>query len=270
MIPILYCGNAAAFDGIYLSTVSVASHTTHALDVYLFTMDYTERDKRYTPLTPHHRLYLEERLREYHPDTQVRLLDVGELYRTHMGENPNEASQYTPYALLRLLADLVPDLPDKLLYLDTDTMAMGDLATLWHIPVSGYEYAAVRDHYGACFFGFRYINSGVMLWNLALMRESGILEKARRYLKRKKVFLADQTALNRCVKRKKILPRRFNEQKTIRKSTLIRHFSMTIHWFPFRTENIKPWQVDLVHDRLGIHDFDLILEEYLRRKPTFP
>ena len=70
---------------------------------------------------------------------------------------------------------------------------------------------------------------------------------------------------NKYARKKKFLPFKFNEQKKLKDDTIIRHFSMTIKFFPkFRTQNIKPWNIDKVHSVLGITEFDDILDEYIR------
>lgn len=45
---------------------------------------------------------------------------------------------------MRLFADLVPDMPDKVLYLDVDLLFNRDIRLLYDIDVEGYEYAAAR------------------------------------------------------------------------------------------------------------------------------
>lgn len=268
MIHLLYAGNTRVFDGLFLSALSVAAHTSAPLFVSVLTMDYTEKDARFTPITPAQCAYLERRLQRENPESRVNLLDVGDLYRQYLAGNPNEAVSYTPYTLLRLLADRIPALPERVIYLDTDTLARGDIRTLWEYDLGGCEIGAVRDNYGCHFFGINYINAGVLLLDLARIRETGMLSRALARCAEKKLFLSDQNAINRETRRKRILPRRFNEQQRIRPDTLIRHFSMTIHLFPRpHKRNIKPWDVTRVREELGIHEFDPLLDEYLAALP---
>ena len=270
-IPILYAGNTKVFDGIVISLLSMIKHHTGALDVYLFTMDLRDVDPAFTPISEAQRHYLEGICREVHPESRVMLKDVGDCYRDTLMHAPNQDNQYTPYTFLRLFADRFPTLPDKLIYLDTDTVLAGDIAQLYGQELGNAEFAGVRDRYGCRFFGINYLNAGVLLLNLPKIRETGLFRRALDACARKKIFLSDQTALNRCAGQKKILPRRFNEQKELRGDTVIRHFSMTIRWLPrFRTQNVKPWQVDRVHEILHITSFDDVLNDYLSRKPGFP
>ncbi len=266
-IPILYAGNDRVFDGVMISLLSVIKHHRGVLDVYLFTMDLSDVCDDYRPIREEQRAYLEKMIRAVNPESRVTLLDVGKYYRETLLNAENQDNLYTPYSFLRLYADQIPSLPDKLIYLDTDTVLCGDIEELYREPLGGAEFAAVRDYYGRIFLGINYLNSGVLLLNLPRIRETKLFERAIKQCAEKKIFLPDQTTLNRFAVKKRILPRRFNEQHKVRKDTLIRHFSMTIRWFPrFRTQNIKPWQVDKVHDVLKIHNFDDILNDYLMRK----
>ena len=57
------------------------------------------------------------------------------------------------------------------------------------------------------------MNSGVLLLNLANMKNNNSLTKCRKMCLERKMLLPDQTALNKCCNRKLFLPRKFNEQK---------------------------------------------------------
>ena len=49
------------------------------------------------------------------------------IYEKEFANCANENAYCTPYTLLRLLADLVPNMPSKLLYLDIDMMIGDDI-----------------------------------------------------------------------------------------------------------------------------------------------
>ncbi len=268
-LPILYAGNGRVFDGILISLLSVIKHCDANLDVWVLTMDLRDIDEAYAPITEKQRAFLEDICREKNPESRVHLYDAGQHYRDTLLHAPNQNTQYTPFAFLRLYATHIQDLPDLVLYLDTDTVAMDDISKFFSIPMENHEFAGVRDHYGCHFFGINYINSGVLLLNLKQIRKTRLFENCLELCGRKKIFLPDQTALNRLVKAKKILPRCYNEQKKIRKNTIIRHFSMTIRWIPFRTQNIKPWNIDGIHNILHVTEIDDILESYLSLKNKF-
>ena len=183
----------------------------------------------------------------------------------------NENAYCTPYTLLRLLADMVPDMPDKLLYLDIDMMAGGDISKLYNIDISNYEYAAVKEKYGCWIIRPDYINAGMLLLNMKKIKETKLLEKARILIKNKKMLFADQDAIFWSTTKKKIVPRIYNEQsKFNKKDTIICHFSKRLMFRPYpHTENIKQWQIKEVHDVLKCYAFDSDLEEYLKWKEQY-
>ena len=271
MIDVLYCGNEGVFDGVLTSALSIVRRLSapRPLTIHLLTMELTRVAENYTPLTAKHASFLEQTLRRHNPQTWVKLTDVTELYETHLRQNANEGCYCSPYTLLRLLADLLP-MPEKLLYLDADVMLNKDVGLLYDIDVCDVEYAAARDHYGRFLIQPNYINAGVLLFNMKKCRETGIFEKARALLRTKKLPFADQSALIRSTTRRKVLPHRFNDQKFLYRSTVVRHFSKRLFYLPYpHTENVKQWHIERVHEKFGYTCFDDVLEEYVTRKESF-
>lgn len=244
MVNILFCGNAGVFDGMLTGMLSILKRTEskEPFTFYVFTMTLTRIKDNYTPVTAEQAEFLEKVVRAYNGENRIRLIDVTELYEKEFAHCPNENAYCSPYTLIRLLADLVDGMPDKLLYLDADILFNRDVHLLYDTDVSEYEYAAGRDHYGKYLIQPNYINAGVLLFNMKKMRETGIFGKARDWLRKKKLVFADQSALIRSTTRKKMLPQRFNDQKFLHKHTVVRHFSKRLFWLPYpHTDNIKQW-----------------------------
>ena len=108
-----------------------------------------------------------------------------------------------------------------------------------------------------------YINSGVLLINLDKVRETGLFKKCRELCKNKEMFMPDQSAINKLAKQKKIVQRKFNEQRKLHKDTIFQHFTTSFRFFPwFHALTVKPWNIDRVHEELKIREYDDILEEY--------
>lgn len=263
MIALLYCGNRAVFPGMLLSLLSVTEHCKAPLWVHILTMDLTDTDARFTPVTEKQAAFLETTLQKANGESRVTLHDCGALYRETLADSPNAATGYTPYTLLRLLIDRLPALPERLLYLDTDTVALADITPLYTFDLAGREFAAARDFLGKFFIHPRYMNAGVMLFSLPALRESDLLTKARALCCRKKLPFPDQDVLNRLARRKRFLPRRFNEQFRERDDTVIRHFSKTIRLFPvFHTVNVKPWDIDGIHAQYHTTRYDALYARF--------
>ena len=265
MINVLFCGNDGVFDGFLTCAMSMMKRTTSSepFSFHIFTMSLTRLNPKYTPMSDEHTKLFDKIIKSYNPHNTLTVTDVTNLYEKELGGCPNEGAYCSPYTLIRLLADLVKGIPDKLLYLDADIMFNRDPHLLYDIDISEVEFAAARDHYGKYLLYPNYMNAGVLLLNMAQIRRNKMLEHARAELRRKKFLFADQTALIHSATKKKLLPQRFNDQKFLHKHTIVRHFSKRLFWLPYpHTENIKQWQVDQVHNIFGYHQFDDILEEY--------
>lgn len=271
MINILLCGNQKVFDGALTELISITNKTKETIKCYIFTMDVSRIKPEYTCITDEQIEFLNKVVKTKKEDNEVIKIDITNLYEKEFGNCKNEAAYCTPYTLLRLLADLVPNMPDKILYLDIDMMAGDDISKLYNIDVSEYEYAAVREKYGSIFIWPDYINAGMLLLNMKKIKETGLLEKARELIKTKKMLFADQDAIYRSTTKKILLPRIYNEQsKFNKKDTVICHFCKRLLLLPYpRTENYKQWHIEEVHKVLKCHAFDKDLEEYIKLKEEF-
>jgi len=272
MVNILFCGNDKVFDGVLTCALSIMKRTEsrEPFRFIVYTMDVSHLDPRYTPMTAEQIDFLDHAAKRYDPENSAELVDVTSLYMEHFSGCPNEGAYCSPFTLIRLFADLVDGMPSKLLYLDADVMFNRDVHLLWDVDVSGYEYAAAPDHYGKYLIHPHYINAGVLLFNLDEMKRTGLLDKARGWIKRKKLTFADQSAIIRSTTKRKLLPQSFNDQKFLHKHTVVRHFSKRLFWLPYpHTENIKQWQVERVHKVFKYTQFDDVLDEYKTLKAEF-
>ncbi len=271
MINILLCGNKKVFDGALSQLISMTNRTKEAIHVFLMTMNLERMREDFLPITDEQVTFLNKVLQKKNPQNLVEKLDVTALYEQEFHKCVNETAYCTPYTLLRLLADLVQGLPDKLLYLDIDIMIANDIKQLWDIDVSEYEYAAVKEKYGCWLIRPDYINAGMLLMNMARIRETGLLVKARELIRTRKLLFADQSAIFRSTTKKKLIPRIFNEQsKFNKKDTVVCHFCKRLMFLPYpHTENYKQWQVAEIHKYLHCHAFDSDLEEYLDLKREY-
>lgn len=266
MINILYCGNDKVFDGILTSSLSILrrSDLCEPINIFVFTMDVSHIKPDYLPVSDSQIEFLDRVVKSYSPESSVQKFDVTEHYMREFSGCPNEDAYCSPYTLIRLFADLYPEIPDKLLYLDADVMFNRDVHLLYDINVKDVEYAAARDHYGKYLVHLNYVNAGVLLFNMKYARETGLFAKAREQIKAKKLMFADQSALIRSTTKKKMLPQRYNDQKFLHRHTVVRHFSKRLFYLPYpHTENVKQWQVSKIHKIFGYYDFDDILYEYI-------
>lgn len=271
MINLLLCGNEKVFDGALTELISIINRTSEVINCYIFTAELTRIKPEYTPIKDEQVDFLNEVVKRKNQKNKVTKIDVTKIYENEFKNCVNEGAYCTPYTLLRLFADLVPEIPDKLLYLDIDIMVGRDIAQLFNINIEEYEYAAVKEKYGCWLIRPDYVNAGMLLLNMKKIKETGLLKKAREKIKTKKMLFADQDAVYWSTTKKKILPRIYNEQsKFNKKDTVICHFCKRLMFLPYpHTENFKQWNIEEVHKVLKCYYFDEDLEEYLRLKEEF-
>ena len=124
------------------------------------------------------------------------------------------------------------------------------------------------DYYGKWFFKnkkikFNYINSGVLLLNLEKIRQTKLFKRAREMCKEKKMFMPDQSSINKLSVGKKIEQRKYKEQRMLKKDTVFQHFTTSFRLLPFfHKVTIKPWNIEKVHKKLKIFEYDDILYGY--------
>ncbi|NLM01139.1 MAG: lipopolysaccharide biosynthesis protein [Treponema sp.] len=273
MINILFSGNKKVFDGMLTCMLSIfkRTKTTEPFCFHVMTMDVSQLKEDYVPISNEQISFIEKVAKKYNPNNCVKKIDVTEIYAKEFAGCPNENAYCSPYTLLRLFADMVlKDIKGKLLYLDIDIMFNRDIRNLYDIDISNYEYAAAPDHYGKYLIRPDYINAGVILFNMEECLKTGLFEKARAQIKRKKWTFADQDAIWHSTTKKKILPQRFNDQKFLWKHTIVRHFSQRLFWLPYpHVDNIKQWHIFKVHKIFKYDVFDDCLFEYIYLKKCF-
>ncbi len=266
---ILYCGDANILDGMLLSVISLTHHVAEPLHVYCLTAELKTDQKHYRPLDESFVLFLDHLLKEHHTESHAERIDITELFESKL-PLANIKTRFTPCCMLRLFADCVEELPNRLLYLDNDVICRGDPADFYHQDMDGCELAGVLDYYGSWFFRHPrwriwrrdYLNSGVLLLDLVQIRRTGLFEKSREMCAEREMFMPDQSALNRLAEKKKLCPRRYNEQRIIKDDTVFRHFTTTFRFFPrIKTVTVKPWDTERLHGVLKIFEFDGLIEE---------
>lgn len=269
MIKIVYAANDKMFDCIYLSVLSILRRTKQNVSFYLLSADFVEIKPKYTIMSNKHVDILSKLVKSYGKNNSFKLVNCREEYDKCLKGNKNEKSHYSPYAGLRLLIDRYPYINGKVIYLDADTMAAGDVNEFMKIDLADNEFAVCHDCLGRYWQYKDCFNSGVMLFNLDLCRKNQLFEKARGFMYKKLMYFPDQSALNLAVTKFMFFPGneyRFNQQKIkIMPDTVIKHFCARIKWWPLHN-NVKQWDVKNVHRYLHIHAFDEDFAIYLKMK----
>ena len=150
------------------------------------------------------------------------------------------------YARL-FLSELLPAL-NKVIYLDTDTLVLENLAALWKIDLGGYLVAAVPDDFidpseivaTNSRLG-EYFNSGVMVMNLAQWRADNLMPRIAALMASPDLICEDQSVVNViCANRVQLLDRKWNffTRRFSEYSNTIRYISPAILHYGGAP---KPW-----------------------------
>ena len=268
---IMFCGDKNAAVGILFCVGAICRHEKSQINFFVLTADV---DGVIKGIEPDFSKTLGCAARKGNPQNRVTLLDISETFSSCL-PTANMSTRFTPACMLRLFADLVPEIPDKILYLDTDVLCRKSFRSFYDTDISDIEIAGVPDRYGKWFFGnilrHNYLNSGVLLMNMKNIRSSGLFGKCRLRCRDKKMFMPDQTSLNKLSVKRKV-PRKFNEQANIRDDTVFKHFTTFFYFLPvIHYVTVKPWEKEKMHKILGIYEFDYLFEEnfYEQRNTDF-
>jgi lipopolysaccharide biosynthesis glycosyltransferase len=228
MINIYYCTDDKLFKQLVLSLLSLTQTTKEPLNVINLTQEIPEYSAKVKKTSPAQDALCNKILREVNPQSTFRSIDISDLFREHLLHTPNSNNRYYKiYVAARLLAHLVPEIPDKILYVDSDVLFPKDIKELWDIDVSNFEMAGRPDLFLATGRGrlAKYIQSGVMLFNMKKIRENGTFDRALNLIKTKKyTCYIDMSALNTACKGKNklLLPKKYNSY-TWTKNAVVHH-----------------------------------------------
>lgn len=186
---------------------SVKQHTSMAVNVHLFAqLNSTELSKIASLNSETFRIHIEENLPDYSD------LPISEVFRNRLSQ-----SAFWRIAIPDILVN-----HEKALYLDSDMIAVGDIAPLWRFDVSNVAAAVASDSLltpkrpwvNLEMVNEHYFNSGMMLMNLTKWRRDDITEKTLRLVKENPDWpYNDQHALNVALNNDvKFVPKEWNVQ----------------------------------------------------------
>lgn len=184
-----------------------------------------------------------------------------------------------------LLPNIIND--DKVLYLDCDIIVRKSLKELWYLNITDYACAAVPDQRAdlpQMVNRFRltsvYVNSGVLLINLAYWRKHNVTEKLFKFVKEHKVVWPDQDAINVVLEKKiYLLPFRYNFQYHLyaNRDCIEVHFSKWEEIDNYKdnpiichyTHHHKPWHLDCPHLHVEWFDYYSSIHNCTKVRKTY-
>ena len=169
---------------------------------------------------------------------EIEIINTNNILNNYLHElSPNRDTEYSNLCFTRLiLADYINE--DKIIYLDTDTIVRRDISRLWDIDITDYYVAGVKDYgvydndyiYTLNLTG-KYINSGVVLFNLKKIREDNIIPKWFEIANSRKLLYPDQDTLNIvCTDKELYIPSMYNFINNVTLEVLNKPLTKIFHY----------------------------------------
>lgn len=181
-------------------------------------------------------------------------------------DSPNYVNLWAWVVLMRsVLTQLLPK-EDKVLALDIDTIVNEDISALWDIDLTDKYFAAVKETTsGKSLPGYDYHNFGVVMYNLAMIREHGIDNEIVRLLNLRKWECPEQDCYNDlCQGHIVTLPGDYNwchfnaNYKEEGHKPIIRHYS---------SKDLNTWSVYPLVTQYNTISFDYIRRKWAKELP---
>ncbi len=260
-INVGFAGNAHVFPGLLMALTSIWKNASRPVDAYILTGDFHDLDSSYRPFSAEMISYLEKVGHAYHPENAIHVIDMTP-FKEDIYRCKGIKSRFSIYAYLRLYYDKVDGMPDRLLYLDIDTVCLKDIAPLFDTDLKGNSIGAILDPVAIKWISPVYCNSGVLLLDMKKIRSNGRLALCRKMVQKRRMFMPDQSAINKWFKDDILrLDGKYNEQIHVKEDTAIRHYCTVFKVFPYiHYIKAKPWgDLEEFHKQRKEYDLDPFL-----------
>lgn len=201
MMNIMMAGNEKVYFGIELAVYSTMYHNKN-VHWYIVSMDYDQVQedgvtvRQFYGLDEWQKEKLQKIVNYFDPKgSSITFVDAADAYYEYLQGGANEVNNFTPYAALRLLADIIfPDL-DHILYFDCDVAVTANIEGIYQNCLCNPDEFCFGTYAEDANEGRGEMVSGVMLFKLDEIRKNGFLRLARLYYKNKVYQYPDQHAL---------------------------------------------------------------------------
>lgn len=185
-----------------------------------------------------------------------------------------------------ILAELLPQDIDRVLYLDCDIVIMGDIRPFWNTPLDGTGVAAVEDmgcrepqRYEILQYPMEdsYFNAGVLLINLDYWRKHDVAHACIDYFHKypERILFNDQDLLNSILHKHKVLvDLKWNVQdafyrrpKRMDAAWKEKFTEVLLHPVILHYTNRKPWEYDSQHPLRSAYFHYLDLTPWKNERP---
>ena len=137
---VLYCGDRNIESGLIISILSLLKNAKTNLSVYVLTIN--SKEWNIDGVTDKCIDVLDNKMKLINKENSIKKFDITEIFEKELPAK-NMKTRFTPCCMLRLFADEIPELPDKILYLDNDVICRKDCQEFYNQDMEKYEIARV-------------------------------------------------------------------------------------------------------------------------------
>ncbi|MEI3392641.1 MAG: glycosyltransferase [Clostridia bacterium] len=137
---VLYCGDRNIESGLIISILSLLKNAKTNLKVYVLTIN--SKEWNIDGVTDKCIDVLDNKMKLINKENSIKKFDITEIFEKELPAK-NMKTRFTPCCMLRLFADEILELPDKILYLDNDVICRKDCQEFYNQDMEKYEIARV-------------------------------------------------------------------------------------------------------------------------------
>ena len=135
---VLYCGDKNIEDGLIISVLSLLKNVDEKLNIYVLTIN--SKDWNIEEVTDDCIEVINSKMKKINKENWIKKIDITEIFEKEVPAK-NMKTRFTPCCMLRLFADEVEELPDRILYLDNDVICRKDCKDFYNQNMDNYELA---------------------------------------------------------------------------------------------------------------------------------
>ena len=137
---VLYCGDRNIESGLIISILSLLKNAKTNLKVYVLTIN--SKEWNIDGVTDKCIDVLDNKMKLINKENSIKKFDITEIFEKELPAK-NMKTRFTPCCMLRLFADEILELPDKILYLDNDVICRKGCQEFYNQDMEKYEIARV-------------------------------------------------------------------------------------------------------------------------------
>lgn len=137
---VLYCGDKNIEDGLIISVLSLLKNVETVINVYVLTIN--SKEWNINGVTDKCIDVLDKKMKLINKENHIKKIDITEIFEKEVPAR-NMKTRFTPCCMLRLFADEITELPNKILYLDNDVICRKDCQDFYNQGMENYEIARI-------------------------------------------------------------------------------------------------------------------------------